>query len=322
MLNRLSNALCDLYRVADEAPVQDTIEALFKSVQGLVQFDGAALASCSHRRPDCMFEPGNHTFGSAERVPEEYGAIAERDPVATMFHADGQQPLACHCPQAYGGHATPGLYALWQRHHIQHILLTGAPASGERPASWMVLLRNAPRAFRQSDADLMEAAWPHLQRCVDTAQRRALDKLERQRGEGLALLRSAAVVEVSNTEFRVLVQAEWPGNGVHSLPEHVASSLRRNGEFVGRGLRLHMFEFCGYSACAAEPRTSLDLLTRAERVVAQHYAEGLSHKEIARQLEVSDNTVKTHLSHVFDKLGIHRKAELILRLMAMPDSQK
>jgi len=32
-------------------------------------------------------------------------------------------------------------------------------------------------------------------------------------------------------------------------------------------------------------------------------AEGMSNKDIARHLEVSDNTVKFHLSSIFGKLG-------------------
>lgn len=316
MLNRLSNALSDLYRVADEAPVPECMEALFRSVQGLVRFDGAAITCSNQRRPSGLFEEGNPTYGCAASLPGEYAAVGEHDPVACMFHADRLQPLACHCPQAYNGHETRNLGSLWERHHIQHILLTGTPADDARPASWIALLRRGPTPFRQTEADFLAATWPHMQRCLDTARKRVLATLSRQRGEGLALLRCASVVEIATPEFHVLCQAEWPGNAGPVLPEHVSSSLRRDGEYSGRSLRLKLFACCGFYACAAEARSTLDQLTRAERVVAMRYAEGLSHKEIARQLDISDNTVKTHLAHVFDKLGIHRKAELILRLMA------
>lgn len=54
-------------------------------------------------------------------------------------------------------------------------------------------------------------------------------------------------------------------------------------------------------------------LTPAESAVLAHLASGLSNKEIAARLEVSPNTVKTHLARVFDKLGARRRTEAILR---------
>ena len=44
-------------------------------------------------------------------------------------------------------------------------------------------------------------------------------------------------------------------------------------------------------------------LTPREIEVLTMLAEGMSNKDIARHLEVSDNTVKFHLSSIFGKLG-------------------
>ena len=48
-------------------------------------------------------------------------------------------------------------------------------------------------------------------------------------------------------------------------------------------------------------------------------AEGASNKEIARRLEVSPNTVKTHLSRLYGKLEASRRTEAIAkaRLLAI-----
>ena len=52
-------------------------------------------------------------------------------------------------------------------------------------------------------------------------------------------------------------------------------------------------------------------ITPRELEVLQLIAEGLSTKEMAERLFVSENTVKTHTSRVFDKLGASRRTQAV-----------
>ena len=51
-------------------------------------------------------------------------------------------------------------------------------------------------------------------------------------------------------------------------------------------------------------------MSRRERAVYELLVEGLSNKEIAARLCISENTAKTHTSHVFRKLGVSNRQEL------------
>jgi NarL family two-component system response regulator LiaR len=52
-------------------------------------------------------------------------------------------------------------------------------------------------------------------------------------------------------------------------------------------------------------------ITRRELEVLELIARGMSNREIAGKLYVSENTVKTHSSRVFDKLGARRRTQAV-----------
>ena len=54
-------------------------------------------------------------------------------------------------------------------------------------------------------------------------------------------------------------------------------------------------------------------ITARELEILTLVARGLSNREIATQLFVSENTVKTHCARAFDKLGAARRTQAVLR---------
>jgi DNA-binding NarL/FixJ family response regulator len=56
----------------------------------------------------------------------------------------------------------------------------------------------------------------------------------------------------------------------------------------------------------------MSLLTKREEEVVRLLAEGMQNREIARELNLSEHTIKNYLFHIFDKLGVSSRVELIL----------
>lgn len=52
-------------------------------------------------------------------------------------------------------------------------------------------------------------------------------------------------------------------------------------------------------------------ITPRELEILEHIARGMSSREIAEALFVSENTVKTHSSRLFDKLGVNRRMKAV-----------
>ncbi len=62
-----------------------------------------------------------------------------------------------------------------------------------------------------------------------------------------------------------------------------------------------------------------DTLTRREKQVAVLAAQGERNADIARKLQISANTVESHLKHLYSKLGVHNRVELARALRGIVD---
>lgn len=98
------------------------------------------------------------------------------------------------------------------------------------------------------------------------------------------------------------VRADELGKGVKAVQEGETVLGKGVGSLVARGL--------GSTRGAAEH------LTDRELDVIRGVARGLSNKQLAAQMYITESTVKFHLQNASKKLGTHRRAELVHRATA------
>ena len=129
----------------------------------------------------------------------------------------------------------------------------------------------------------------------------------------LAAARSAQphlkAVAVSSVEDHVAIRASlrsgaWAYVLKRAHPEDIAVAVRQTfTHSIHLAATLDDFES---TATQTEPRddAGLSLLTRREREILALVAEGHSNSAMARQLWVTEQTVKFHLSNIYRKLGV------------------
>ena len=137
----------------------------------------------------------------------------------------------------------------------------------------------------------------------------ALDEIRKRGYQGRILMVTAGMSDA--VTVRVL---ESGSEGIflkHSSPAQLVEAIRKlvAGEpwLDPRAMRSLIAGATGKS----EEQRSSQALTQRERFVLQGVFEGLTNKEIAGQLQISEGSVKAVLQQLFDKTGVRTRAQLV-----------
>jgi len=95
-----------------------------------------------------------------------------------------------------------------------------------------------------------------------------------------------------------------------------ALELAQRGAHLTR--RLGMAPWRAKADALLERFTVPDQLTRREREVANLVAEGMTNRQIAEQLYISERTAQTHVQHILTKLGFSGRAQIATWITSPP----
>jgi two-component system, NarL family, nitrate/nitrite response regulator NarL len=196
-------------------------------------------------------------------------------------------------------------------------------ANGELLTRWREALPSA-RAVRldapTAQLDNVQLAWVRLPREVPIA-------------EAIAHVR-AAVGEVP-----IIVLSDQPGDdealgcfgagakgycNTHAVPEllqRVAQVVLQGGLWIGESLMQRLLQGTAHLPTPSPAEAGgewIALLTERERQVALAVAGGASNKEIARQLGITERTIKAHTGAIFSKLDVRDRLQLSLLIHGRP----
>jgi DNA-binding CsgD family transcriptional regulator len=115
------------------------------------------------------------------------------------------------------------------------------------------------------------------------------------------------VIEHSLEIYSALIAATFAILGIW-----LGLKLTRKQTVVVKEILVPANEVPAYEPFIPNQQKRADLsITPRELEVLELIARGMSNREIAAKLYVSENTVKTHSSRVFDKLGARRRTQAV-----------
>ncbi len=126
---------------------------------------------------------------------------------------------------------------------------------------------------------------------------------------------TAVVVLSSFSERRTVLEAIDAGAAGYLLKDGGMDDILRAVRAAAQG-ESPLAPRAAQAILSARPARQMPDLSVREREVVDYVVEGLRNREIAERMGITEKTVKTHLTHVYQRLAVDTRAEMIAAVKA------
>lgn len=202
---------------------------------------------------------------------------------------------------------------------LEQALATSLPHDAVSGLQHLVLLWRADYhdPYNEQERALVERCVPHMVAGYRTAQRLFLaTAASREAVRGEALVDARGALHSFDARFVKILRRHWPDWGDGRLPEPLLRTVTEGTAADLAGLDVQISAHGLLTAVSLAERR-IDPLTPAQRRVAELYAGGMTHRQIAAVLGLAPATVRNHVARVFARLGVDSKVALADRLRSI-----
>ena len=263
-------------------------------------YDCLCMAALAAGDPDALREASQAAWQEAGFAPER-GVVHNAD-MAEAYLCDGELPAARqHADQAVAAAAKLGFKLC-----LMDALLASARVAIAADEAGLAH-DDAHQALTVSRAVQSQTGIIDALECLGRLARNADDREKAAR-----LLGAAGALRHATGYQRSRLHQGCYDTAVRELRTSMGDAAFERARDEGAALTLD--DAVNYAQRGRGERSRPGIgwlsLTPAEREVARLVAEGLANKDIAARLFVSPRTVQTHLTHIYDKLGLTSRVQL------------
>lgn len=312
-------ALPALYRHARRLPCSAFQERMLDALQGVVPYRCSAINLWHPKAlPSGVVASVSRGFDlpAMSRAFHQMGG-AERDVLTReMLACPGRAVFLNHGDPRLAGPAMAPLRRFMRRFGIVHVLGIALPIEGSESCALVYVDRgHAFPPFDPADTRRLTDASPHLVEALMVNRLRASTK-------GMDELADVPMVLTLPDGWFIYPNASFIERWATLSARHPSLRIPRLPPGWLTGESAAALEGGWHTkAVAAEDGWRVELhpppapgpltaLTLRERQIARLYGTGRSHKEIARELAISPNTVRVHIASIFQKLKVSDRIRL------------
>jgi DNA-binding CsgD family transcriptional regulator len=310
----ISQLLLSLHERAHELGYRAFQHFCLREIAALIPFDAGLIGMGTIQQG----VPHGHDVLVDRRPPEfmeSWERIKAQDRVAVVAMREPDRTHAFDVEQGIfeGCEAALAHCRAWKIAHVMCTASIDAPSGLYRVMS---LYREDPhKPFSEAERAAKELIVPHLfaaARQARIGQLRSAMHRGAGHGHAAAILSDEGLVLEAEPSFVDLLRTELPHFQGPWFPKPLWSQLSGEveSERVLQKIVVRTTKVQGVWLLHLRGRIAADALTAREREIARAFSLGETYREIATRFSVSPNTVRRHLSNIYEKLGISSKAEL------------
>lgn len=305
MHDKMSDFILAIHDASMHLPPAEFHRWTLKEIRQYIDFDfaiwGAGNGQSRELHMATILDQADTLFDTWETVKHE-------DPYANLVIGNTgktwsieQLPGFRHC-RAYNEH--------WGLYHARQMISTMEVDPQTGLHIFVTLAReNRQMAFSRHDTHAKNTITQHL---FLAARHNDMHCLRANQAPA-AFIDRRGLLHASLPEFSALLASEWGRQAGQFLPDEVNRTLWQKGHYRNRHLSLNAERFHNRLLVRAGIPPPVSLSAR-EQETAWAYAAGNSHKEVAKMLNISPTTVRTHLARIYQKLAISDKGALAIWL--------
>ena len=308
-LSRFSRIMLELYRAAQEVPVEQFQDAAFEHLKASLHFD-ASIWGTGTMTPQGIDIHSLHRHRFPDDMMAAFAQVREQDSAAHRVTQQPRMTIGFSADEEFTREDQAGIRQFAQDYSKHHCFVTSDIHPVTRFGQWISLFRSDRwRRCLDHEIQFLAELAPHMMQALSINR---LVHLDRMLGDAardcwsVAIADERGVLYHSDPRFRALVQPEWPLAEHERLSTDLLQQLKNeDGRVTARSCVLHCSRQQGLLFLKARARHEVDALTAREFVVAQFLTAGMTHKQIAKQLERSPETVRSQIKSIFEKLQIN-----------------
>lgn len=305
-MDPIDHFISRLYRSTQHIELAKFRYWALNELQTLIDFD-AAIWSTGHLSTRTFHT--HTTLGLPQDFPDQLIQHLPINPISKLLFARVGEPVDMSDVVDDDTFFSSEIYTrVFKPHNISRILSSVHIEQRSGIYTLLTLYRkDQAQPFTINEKTTYQRALFHL---LQSASQACLLNLKATHSDNIkqtAICDKYGIYHEAESQFLDMIEEHFPNHSEQSLPFDVPSENSKN---MISGLLTSSEKLGDLYRISIRPSSPLDELTQRELQVVDGVSQGMSFKQIAKQLTLSPSTISNHLYRIYQKLHITNRTEL------------